>query len=200
MKIVHVETLFARGPFAESSEWVTLQKEIRHSVCTAEWPVGSASFTINPVRKGNGVIPIKDKCIDTLRTYGWKPEAPLNITSEYKPGNIDALYESPLGHVAFEWETGNVSSSHRAMNKMALGLLRGVLVSATLVVPSRKLYRYLTDRIGNIDELMPYCDVWRSIACENGVFQMVVIEHDAESLEAPLIPKGKDGNAKKPTK
>lgn len=78
---------------------------------------------------------------------------------------------------------------------MALCLLRKQLVAATLVVPSRRLYRFLTDRIGNYSELEPYVDLWRSIPCTSGVLEIVVIEHDAESTSVPRIPKGTDGRS-----
>lgn len=75
--------------------------------------------------------------------------------------------------------------------------MRGALVGATLVVPSRQLYRWLTDRIGNFQELRPYLDLWKAIPCENGVFEIVEIEQDVESLDVPRIPKGTDGRARR---
>ena len=94
-----------------------------------------------------------------------------------------------------EWETGNISSSHRALNKMAIGLMKHQLVGATLVIPSRKLYKWLTDRIGNFQELVPYLNLWKGIPCDNGILEIVVIEHDAESFDVPRIPKGTDGRS-----
>ena len=78
---------------------------------------------------------------------------------------------------------------------MALGLLSGATVGGLLVVPSRKLYPYLTDRIGNFDELEPYFPLWRATPCKQGVLEIIVIEQDAESQEVPRIPKGTDGRA-----
>lgn len=78
---------------------------------------------------------------------------------------------------------------------MAVCLLRKQLVAGTLVVPSRKLYRFLTDRIGNFSELEPYLDLWKAVQCRNGVLEIVVIEHDAESFDVPRIPKGTDGRS-----
>ena len=112
-----------------------------------------------------------------------------------RPGKIDAVLETKFGVIALEWETGNISSSHRALNKMALGLLKGILFCGILVVPSRDLYRYLTDRIGNFSELEPYLELWGSIPCKSGVLQIVVIEHDKTSLDVPRIPKGTSGRA-----
>jgi hypothetical protein len=71
----------------------------------------------------------------------------------------------------------------------------GVIAAGTLVVPSRKLYVYLTDRIGNINELEPYFGLWRSVPCKKGVLEIVVIEHDATSDRVPKIPKGTAGRA-----
>ena len=51
------------------------------------------------------------------------------------------------------------------------------------------------DRIGNLAELEPYLDLWRSIPCEQGVLEIVAIEHDATSTEVPRIPKGTSGRA-----
>jgi hypothetical protein len=108
---------------------------------------------------------------------------------------MDAAYVFDEGIVCFEWETGNISSSHRSLNKMCLGLLKGAIKAGMLVVPSRQLYPFLTDRIGNIAELEPYFDLWRSTQCAEGVLDIVVIEHDATSMNVPRIPKGTDGRA-----
>ena len=94
-----------------------------------------------------------------------------------------------------EWETGNVSSSHRAINKMALGLVTKKCVAGVLVIPNMKLARYLIDRIGNIEEIRPYFPLWANLSVEEGVLELVVIEQDSESTNSPRIPKGKDGRA-----
>ena len=78
---------------------------------------------------------------------------------------------------------------------MALGLLKGVLIAGILVVPSRNLYKYLTDRVANMEELEPYLDLWRSIPCKQGILEIVVVEHDATSTEVPRITKGTSGRA-----
>lgn len=95
-----------------------------------------------------------------------------------------------------EWETGNISSSHRSMNKMVMNLAHGLIAAGILVVPSKSFAKYLTDRVGNIDELERYFEMWKSVPCESGILEIVVIEHDAESFDVPRIPKGTDGRAK----
>ena len=133
--------------------------------------------------------------IEELVKQGWKSEQYLDIASLNRPGKLDAVLYTPHGPVALEWETGNISSSHRALNKMALGLLKGILAAGILVVPSRELYRFLTDRIGNMSELEPYLDLWRSIPCKQGILEIVAIEHDEMSRSVPRIPKGTSGRA-----
>jgi hypothetical protein len=197
MKIVQVETLISCGRFAKSAAWKTIRRSLHRGIKKVDWPKGSGKFTIFPESgkrrgKGNGVVPIKTELILELVSHGWKSEERVDIPGL---GKFDAIYECAAGAVAFEWETGNISSSHRALNKMALGLLKKLLVAGTLVVPSRNLYQYLTDRIGNFRELQPYLELWKSFPCQNGVLEIVVIEHDATSTQVPRIPKITAGRA-----
>ncbi len=200
MKIVREETLIRRGAYAASNDWRVTRSTLHQAIRNVDWPPGSGSFTIYPEAgkkrgKGNGVTPIKAGLMQELRSQGWELEVPLDIAIVHRPGKLDAVLRTSHGPVALEWETGNISSSHRALNKMALGLMKGVLACGILVVPSRALYRYLTDRIGNFDELAPYLELWKSVRCRAGVLELVVIEHDATSTEVPRIPKGTSGRA-----
>jgi hypothetical protein len=99
------------------------------------------------------------------------------------------------GLFGVEWETGNISSSHRAMNKMALAIINQVLVGGILILPTRGMYRYLTDRVGNFPELAPYFPLWRSLRVTKGFLAVVAVEHDAASKHVPRIPKGTNGRA-----
>lgn len=200
MKTIHIETLISKGVFPESSEWRMIREQIASGILAVQWPLGSGSFTIYPQSgkkrgEGNGVKPIKDAMMASLRRAGWQLEAKLDIATVKKPGALDAVTCTPQGYFAVEWETGNISSSHRALNKMALGILHRKLIGGVLVVPSRTMYQYLTDRVGNWAELEPYLDLWKSIPCNEGLLQIVVVEHDATSIHAPRILKGTDGRA-----
>jgi hypothetical protein len=200
MRIVREETLISCGDYAKSEDWKRTRASLYKAITEVDWPRGSGKFTIYPEAgkrrgEGNGVTPIKDGLIEALEKQGWKAEQYLDVVKMNRPGKLDAILETPHGIVALEWETGNISSSHRALNKMALGLLRGVLAAGILVVPSRELYKFLTDRIGNMLELDPYLDLWRSIPCKQGILEIVAIEHDGTSKDVPRIPKGKDGRA-----
>lgn len=195
MKIVHTETLLSIGAFPNSADCVRIRSDIHAGIAKVHWPPNSGKFVVNPTKHGNGVTPIKLAMLISLGEAGWDLEEPLDLATAQQPGDLDAVLYTDCGPFAFEWETGNISSSHRALNKMALGLLKGKLVGGTLVVPSRALYPYLTDRVGNYAEVEPYLDLWKSIPCSNGLLEIVVVEHDALSDKAPLIKKGTDGRA-----
>lgn len=195
MKIVKSIFLQKSGDFSRSNEWKRIRREIRAGIRSVVWPPGASQFTIFRAKRGNGVKPIKLSMMSFLKSSGWELEQHIALATAKRPGKIDAVKQTRFGPYVVEWETGNISSSHRAMNKLALGLLRKELAGGTLVLPSRKLYQYLTDRIGNYTELEPYFELWQSIRVRRGLLQIMVVEHDATSLSVPKIPKGTDGRA-----
>lgn len=195
MRIVAVDSVISCGSYATSRHWRRTRREIHDAVRACEWPPGSGSFTIYPQKEGNGVKPIRNRFVTTLRALGWLIEGRAQNAVGQGLGGFDAVLPGPQGPVVVEWETGNISSSHRSMNKLTMLVAEEVIAAGTLVVPSRKLYVYLTDRIGNIQELEPYLRLWRSVPCQKGVLEIVVIEHDATSEMVPKIPKGTDGRA-----
>lgn len=141
-------------------------------------------------------MPIKKNFIKSLEGDGWQSEYRLKIASLKRPGPVDSIKTLGNGkYFAVEWETGNISSSHRAINKMAIGLLDGILEGGVLILPSREMYPYLTDRIGNFKEIEPYFPVWRNLKIEQGILAVIEIEHDHLSKEVPPIRKGTDGRA-----
>jgi Restriction endonuclease BamHI len=195
VKIVQEVTLISHGNFENSAEWLIIKNEIRTAINLIVWPPETSNFTINPTRHGNGVKPIKNACMAALKeNFGWQLETTIRFATR-APGRVDATKTLDTDLFALEWETGNISSSHRAVNKLVLGLLRGVFLGAALVLPSRKLYPYLTDRIGNYEELEPYFDIWRAVNIQEGFLAIFVIEHDALDSSVPKIPKGTDGRA-----
>lgn len=144
---------------------------------SCEWPPGSGSFTIYPESgrkrgEGNGVKPIRDRFVADLKSRGWEIEGPAKNALGEGLGDFDAVIAGPQGAVVVQWETGNISSSHRSMNKLTMLLTDGVIAAGTLVVPSRALYVYPTDRIGNIKELEPYFRLWQSVPCRKGVLEI----------------------------
>jgi hypothetical protein len=200
LRIVAEHTLINSGRYSGSASWRRVRRSLYTAIRRVEWPPGSGSFTIYPESgkkrgDGNGVKPIKNGLMLELRTQGWATEARAKNKAGKKLGEYDAVLETNAGPVVLEWETGNSSSSHRSMNKMTMNLMHGLIAAGVLVIPSRNMYKFLTDRIGNIQELEPYFDLWRSVPCGSGILEVAVIEHDAESFDVPRIPKGTDGRA-----
>lgn len=194
MKVLRTEVLIDEGVFSSSPEFAVLMANVSLAIKRVVWPIGSKTFTLNPTRKGNGVKPIKAACMAHLNEHRWMLEHRMLLGSRLRPGPVDAVKEMQDGkYFAVEWETGNISSSHRAMNKIAIGLLDGVLVGGILILPSRTMYEYLTDRIGNFVELEPYFPVWKSLSISSGYLAVIEIEQDILSDKVSVIPKGYDG-------
>ena len=110
-------------------------------------------------------------------------------------GNMDASKRFDGDLFLVEWETGNISSSHRSLNKAGVGLLEDKIAGAVVIVPSFRLAPFLTDRIGNIRELRSYFPLWSNLDVASGYLAVFCIEHDDESTSVDRIPKGTDGRA-----
>ncbi len=200
MKIKKIHVLIKEGQFPSSNEFSLIMNQIKDSIQSVEWPPGSGSFTLYPQSgkkrgEGNGVKPIKHVFIKYLEKFGWKLETKLDIATVYRPGPIDATFKLNNKYFAVEWETGNISSSHRALNKMSIGILKNLLIGGILILPTREMYQYLTDRVGNYRELEPYFLLWKSLSIEDGYLAVIAVEHDEISYDVPRIPKGTDGRA-----
>lgn len=196
MKINRTEFLIRKGMFADSDEFNQVLQEVYQGIDAVRWPPGNDQFILYPEKKGNGVKPIKDGFINALQGYNWQTEQRMSIVANTRPGPVDALrILSNNKPFVVEWETGNVSSSHRALNKIATGLIEEVIIGGMLIIPSRQLYTWLTDRIGNFPEIEPYFPLWRSITVKQGVLAVIEIEHDGTSENVPRILKGTDGRA-----
>lgn len=209
MRIVETVDLCSAGDFPTSPEWRTACNEVEAAIVAIDWPHGSGSFTIRPVRKGNGVVPIKVPCVEALQRNGWQTETLPDLGTTLRggqgrrTGDLDALRVFPGAdeyRVGFEWETGNISSSHRALNKLVNTMREGAIQGGILVLPMRALAQFLTDRIGNFEELQAYFDLYTSMSCvldHGGALRIVGVVHDEESEECLLIPKGTDGRARR---
>lgn len=201
MKITEHWDILTKGPFSQSPEWKRACADVEKAIRKTDWPHGSGKFTIYPESgkkrgKGNGVCPIKIPCLTALKKLGWEIENQPKIRGGIlRTGDIDAIYNFDQGYVGLEWETGNISSSHRAINKLLLTLLYGGIKGGILIVPSDPLGEYLTDRIGNVGELRPYFPLWGSVRIRDGALRIYEVEHDATSWDVPKIPKRTDGRA-----
>jgi len=201
MKIVHKQIITKIGEFSNSKEFELISKEIEEAVKKITWPKGSKSFLLNPNSKGkgrgqgNGVKPIKEACMSYLKSLGWQDELRLREKGVVGTGPLDIVKKTQFGLFALEWETGNISSTHRALNKICLGILQKDLIGGVLMLPSKELYPYLTDRIGNYREIIPYLPMWESLPYKDGVVFIFVVEQNGLDEHAPRIPKGTDGRA-----
>ena len=198
MKIVEKEDVISSGAFHKSKTWRRACAEVEDAISCVDRPHGSGTFAINPKKHGNGVKPIKVPCTLRLRELGWRVEAlPPLASNVLHPGDLDALVVRDGHYIAFEWETGNISSSHRALNKLVLGLIHRAVIGCFLVVPSRALYPYLTERIGNMTELRAYLPLWHAASAKvtDAALRIYVVEQDRIDEGVSTIPKGSDGNA-----
>ena len=200
MKIVETRILISKGQFSKSKKLKEIHAQIEEAILEVHWPPNTGAFILHDQpgkarNAGSGVTPIKNACMKFLKSKGWSLEKPLEITSSTKPGPMDAVYPITKKSFCLEWETGNISSTHRALNKMAIGLLKNVLVGGVLVLPTKKMSRYLTDRVGNFEEIEPYFHLWESLVVEEGYLAVIAVEHDGVSKDVPRIPKGTDGRA-----
>ncbi|WP_205622123.1 PDDEXK family nuclease [Paenibacillus massiliensis] len=192
-----MKTLIDKGDFSQSDDFKIIMQHIEQATYSIQNPPGSGKFYLHAKEKGNGVVPIKDSFIATLNSFGWEDER-IVTDPVIKKRKFDTSFRLSNGkYFGVEWETGNISSSHRALNRIVLGILDGVIDGGILVLPSRAMYRYLTDRIGNFQELEPYFRVWEALesSINNGLIRVIEIEHDGVSLEIPPIRKGTDGRA-----
>lgn len=203
MQIVEVIDVWSDGEFEKTGNWLSSWKHVEEAIAKIHhWKPGK--FVIKPEKKWNGVSPIKQAAMAHLAESGWIMEGkwPTELKEGFtgsrviKPGDIDAVREFEVGLVALEWETGNISSSHRSLNKLCMWLEDGVLRAWILIVPSKALYPYLTDRVGNVQELRPYIPHWRK-SCEGTkwILRIVVVEHDETDMSVANITKWTDGRA-----
>ncbi|MEP7103253.1 MAG: hypothetical protein ABI721_00915 [Candidatus Dojkabacteria bacterium] len=201
MKIVKIEYISDIEDWSKSEDYRSIESDIKKGIQKVVWPKGSDGFFIDPASKGkgrgegNGVKPIKETFIEHLESQGWSKELRINEDPVIKRGPLDAAKITPSGTFAVEWETGNISSSHRALNKICLGTLRGNLIGGALILPSKALYNFLTDRVGNYPEIEPYLPLWKSIPFPKGLIMIIVIEQDGLKEGVGRIPKGTDGRA-----
>ncbi len=182
--------LIQSNPLAERA-----YKEVAFSIFKNVTP-GHDIFILNNTTKNcNGVVPVKEQCYQILEEdYGWYREKPLSYFHDdaQKGGPIDVYkefyYNKHFLYAGLEFETGNISSAHRSMNKLHIGILKGEITIAFLMMPIKKMAFYLTDRVSNYEELEPYFLLLKNVP-------FVIFGFNAEEYDpnAPLLPKGKDG-------
>lgn len=182
--------LMERNPLA-----VSAYHEVTYSILKNITP-GYEIFILNNTAKHcNGVVPLKEHCYQILEEdYNWYREKPLAYfqNDTQKGGPIDVYKEFYHNcnylYAGLEFETGNISSAHRSMNKLHIGIIKNEITIAFLMMPIKKMAFYLTDRVSNYEELEPYFLLLKKVP-------FIILGFDAEKYDtnAPLLPKGKDG-------
>lgn len=229
MKWLRTMVLFDQGNVISSPDWKNLHESYVRAIASIEHPRGSGFLTLrrkvrlpNNQWKRNGVGYLRKEFLAFMRDHeGWVAESNVALSrdreqpplllypsmEEYREpitsdfGGFDFMATAANGmRVAIEWETGNISSSHRSMNKLAIALSSGLMEVGVLIVPSRALYEHLTDRIGNIGELSGYLAMWEGLksVVERGLLAITVVEHDhlTDSEEIEYHAVGGDGRAR----
>lgn len=229
MKWLRTLVLFDQGDVISSADWKAVHESYVRSIASIEHPTWTGRLLLrrktrlpNNQFKRNGVGYLKSNFLRHMQDVEkWKAEGDVDlsrdreqppirlypsleayrepITSDF--GGFDFLTTGPQGvKVAIEWETGNISSSHRSMNKLAIALANGIVQVGVLIVPSRHLYEHLTDRIGNIGELSGYLSMWESLKASvtRGLLAITVVEHDelTDDPKHDYLPMGNDGRAR----
>ena len=138
-----------------------------------------------------------------IATPGWGPlDFCIKIKTKIGQTNKGTL-PPPFNYIdhefVVEWETGNVSSSHRSINKMISTMFFSNVVGGLLIVPTAELKQYITDRVGNYEELEPYFPLWK-IQSKNtefirGYLEIIGVSYDELDSSIEYLPKGQDGNA-----
>lgn len=226
MKFLRTLIIFDKGNVVESDDWRTIHDSYVRSIENIEHPIGSGSFTIRRKQRGpnnkwirNGVGFLRTSFLNHIvNVEGWRAEGQADLGLGNQPpirlypsleeypidvnifGDFDLVTTTPNGvRVAIEWETGNISSSHRSMNKLVLALESASVSIGVLILPSRLLYDHLTERVGNFEELSGYMRMWQSFGdnIRHGLLAVSVVEHDHLTNDPafPYLLVGEDGNA-----
>ena len=229
MKWLRTLVIFDRGAVVSSSDWEKIHESYIRSIQSIDFPKGTGLLKLRRKFKRpdgqwnrNGVVYLKRRFLDHMvKKEKWRTEVGFDLGKNRQPvevslypsleshrepitsdfGDFDLVTSTSMGmHVAIEWETGNISSSHRSMNKLAIALRTGKIQVGVLIVPSRDLYEHLTDRIGNISELSGYLAMWKDLEAhvDRGLLAITVVEHDqlTDDFRFRYLPVGEDGRAR----
>lgn len=229
MKWLRTLVLFDQGDVVSSADWADIHTAYVRSIERIDNPRGSGQLVLRRKTQDskskqwnrNGVGYLRSRFLEHMvNDEGWQAEAEVDlqhlqqqpelrlypslepyaepITSAFGAFDFVTTTESGI-RVAIEWETGNISSSHRSLNKLSIVLATNKIQAGVLILPSRYLYEHLTDRIGNIGELSPYLGMWHSMGAtvKRGLLAITVVEHD-ELTDDPsfsYLKTGKDGRS-----
>lgn len=202
MKIVHEEIILNEPMEGTEDDLEVALSEVRKAIGSICWPPGSDRMHLNPSRNrkketgkktttygGNSPSQMKLAFAEGIVAQHWDAEVTVEVVDGERVGNVDFVSHKSSGLYCVEWETGNVASCHRSVNKMALGLLTNAIRMGILIVPSAEMYPYLTHRTANYREISPYRHLWKYLTFKQGYLSMIVVEHDEIDGSVPVIPK-----------
>jgi hypothetical protein len=159
LKIVDVITLQSCGTYATSRHWKKTRKQIHDAVKERE----------------------RSWLVSFLKSKGWATDRRSRNSLDRRLGFFDAVLPGPGMPIVVEWETGNISSSHYSMNKLAVLISSGIVSAGVFVVRSQRFYARPTDRAGNLRKLEPYLGLWKSLPCVTGMLEIIVFEPEAKN-------------------
>lgn len=173
-------------------------RRLRESGWESERPTGLGANS-SLMRRAEEKAQIRLVEFPSKRAFAHEDEDWAEIFNE-KVGDFDFYTELEGGvRCVVEWETGNISSSHRSINKLCLVMMAELIDIGVLIIPSRQLYPHLTDRIGNWMELSPYLPLWHQLGTQlkRGLLAITIVEHDelTDDKRIPYIPQGIAGRS-----
>src|SRR5450631_2414636 len=155
MKHVETTVVFDVDNCLAGEAWNKAYTDLIGVIQAMEHPAKAGSFSIRKRvdnENRNGVAPFKAQFFSRIAALpNWESERPIRLneyllaefkhtpflrfpegtpsTQTYKPkvGNLDCVFSSFGKKIALEWETGNISSSHRSINKLCMALQAGLL-------------------------------------------------------------------------
>jgi hypothetical protein len=155
-------------------------------------PSHASEFRLHPEKKANGVVPIKKQFMNNMMEQEWNVEGLDTDIQQYKFDVVKCIEESTF--VVCEWETGNISSSHRALNRIFKAISHNHVTAAVLILPDRDMYTYLTDRVGNYEELEPYFCIYTDLVKAYSLspqhhIEVIGFQYDKLDTSVPVLPK-----------
>lgn len=206
MRIIQTAVIQNTRNYAGTADYQLVYGMIVSAIQNMQNPPGSGTFLLRERAPGakkragrtvNGVDAIKTGFMEYLRAIvGWNFEERVTSTL----GACDAVYHFQSGRKPFivEWETGNISSTHRATNRILTAIMRNDASGGVVILPSAEMYAHLTDRIGNFREMEPYIDLYRQLdmlSVEPYFFGYIEIEQDGLSDTISYLSGRNDGLA-----
>lgn len=199
-------TLYDRNFYAKRAEVQKLIGDVftaLHKMTNHIDENGEEIYTLKAsVNNDNGVKPLTNQFRRNMEELGWDSEKSFWSKSVDGPGPVDfAMQLSDGTWFCVEWETGNKSSTNRAVEKLQLGMTDNIISGGILVVAEEEFQKHCTSGIGSFELCKHYIRKWRRHQ-DGDFFAIIGFTYDElidfnhpEYDTFEFIPKGKDGHA-----